>query len=50
MATLFATIEEHHNTVMWGLFAVIVFFAVACTLHDVIPVCHWIFQCDHRLH
>jgi hypothetical protein len=29
---------------------VILFFLAACTFHDVIPVCHWLFGCDHLMH
>jgi hypothetical protein len=30
------------------LFAVILFFALAYALNDVILVCHYLFRCDHR--
>ncbi len=34
-----------------GIFGgVILFFLAACLLHDVIPICHWVFRCDHRMH
>jgi hypothetical protein len=26
------------------------FFAAACTSHDILPVCHYIFGCDHNMH
>jgi hypothetical protein len=26
------------------------FFVLACTFHDVIPVCHYLFGCDHGMH
>jgi hypothetical protein len=47
---IFEVIERHHQPVMLALFAIVLFFATACVLHDLIPVCHWIFQCDHRMH
>ena len=50
MSALGATIDRHHNLIIAGLAAVIVFFAAACTFHDVIPVCHYLFGCDHGLH
>jgi hypothetical protein len=28
----------------------VVFFAASCTFHDVIPICHYLFGCDHHLH
>ena len=35
---------------MFSLSFIVVFFAAACTLHDVIPICHYVFGCDHQLH
>jgi hypothetical protein len=29
---------------------VVVFFAAACTFNDIIPICHYLFGCDHLLH
>jgi hypothetical protein len=29
---------------------IILFFLAACLLHDAIPICHWLFGCDHRMH
>jgi hypothetical protein len=28
----------------------VIFFAAACTFHDVIPICHFLFGCDHGMH
>jgi hypothetical protein len=47
--------ETHHRGIIFSLafvvvFFVVVFFAAACTLHDVIPICHYVFGCDHQLH
>jgi hypothetical protein len=36
MATINAALERHHRP--------------ACTFHDVIPICHYLFNCDHGLH
>jgi hypothetical protein len=27
-----------------------VLFLFACTFHDVLPICHYIFNCDHMFH
>ena len=32
-----------------ALFGIVLFFALACLLHDLIPVCHYLFRCDHRV-
>ena len=49
MAAMSATIERHHRLIIAGLVFVVVFF-VAGTFHDVIPVCHYLFGCDHAMH
>ena len=43
-------LERHHQAIIFSLAFVVVFFAAACTLHDVIPICHYVFGCDHALH
>lgn len=50
MAAITATIERHHQLIMVGLAATIIFFLAACTFHDTIPICHYLFGCDHALH
>ncbi len=50
MTRISASIQKHHQLIIGGLVAVILFFLVACTLHDVIPVCHYLFGCDHAMH
>jgi hypothetical protein len=50
MAAMPATIEKHHRLIIAGLVFIIVFFVAACTLHDVLPVCHYLFGCDHAMH
>ncbi len=50
MTHISATIEKHHQWIIAGLTVIILFFAVACTFHDVIPVCHYLFGCDHAMH
>lgn len=44
------SIEKHHKLIIGSLVAVILFFLAACTFHDVIPVCHYLFGCDHAMH
>jgi hypothetical protein len=50
MATLTAAVEEHPKFIVAVLGLIIVFFLAACLLHDAIPICHYLFGCDHRLH
>ena len=50
MVTINALMERHHRAIISTLAFVVVFFAAACTLHDVIPVCHYLFGCDHLMH
>jgi hypothetical protein len=50
MATLNAVMDRHHRAIIFTLALAVVFFAAACTLHDIIPVCHYLFGCDHNLH
>jgi hypothetical protein len=49
-ARLVGTIDEHPRLIASVLGGVILFFLLACILHDVIPICHWLFGCDHRMH
>lgn len=48
--TVSATIETHHRGIIAGLVVVILFFLAACTFHDVLPICHYLFGCDHAMH
>lgn len=50
MATVNESIEIYHRPIIFSLAFVIVFFAASCTFHDVIPICHYLFGCDHGLH
>lgn len=50
MAALTRVVESHGKLIVAVQGLLIVFFLAACLLHDVIPVCHYLFGCDHRLH
>lgn len=50
MTLVATTIERHPEAVIAVLAGVVVFFLAACLLHDVIPICHWLSRCDHRMH
>lgn len=44
------SIDKYNRPIIFSLMFVIVFFVAACTFHDSIPVCHYIFGCDHNMH
>lgn len=50
MPTVNVVLERHHRPIIFTLAFVVMSFATACTLHDVIPICHYLFGCDHALH
>jgi AcrR family transcriptional regulator len=43
-----AAMEDRPKLVAGVLLAVVLFFALACLLNNFIPVCHYLFRCDHR--
>jgi len=50
MNSLNASLTQFHKPIIFSMLIVIVFFAAACTFHDTIPICHYLFGCDHHLH
>lgn len=50
MAAMSAAIEKHHQLIIAVLVFIILFFLAACTFHDTIPICHYLFGCDHGMH
>ncbi len=50
MTAMTAVVDEHPRIIIAVLGLIILFFLAACLLHDVIPICHWLFGCDHRMH
>jgi hypothetical protein len=50
MTAIAESVEKHHQLIILSLVFVIFVFLLACTLNDVIPICHWVFNCDHRFH
>jgi len=51
MAAAIATmIDNHYRGIIAGLVLAIVFFVTSCTFNDAIPICHYLFGCDHALH
>jgi len=50
MPTASTPLEKRQRVIITALVFVIVFFITACTFHDVLPVCHYLFGCDHAMH
>jgi hypothetical protein len=50
MTTLANSVEKHHQVVILPLISAIVLFLAACTFHNAMPICHYIFGCDHGFH
>ena len=50
MSTIAVMVEKHHKLIIMVMGIVILFFFAACALNDIIPVCHWLFRCDHAYH
>ncbi len=50
MTTIDQTLERHHRPFIASLGAVILFFLASCTFHDALPICHYVFGCDHAVH
>jgi hypothetical protein len=50
MATLSESVEKHHRPIIAVLLLIIVTLAASCMFHDLIPVCHYVFGCDHTMH
>ncbi len=50
MFALNETVERNHRMIIASLGGAVLFFLAACLLHDVLPICHYVFGCDHRIH
>ena len=50
MTALANSVEKHHRLIILSLMSAIVVFLAACTFHDVLPICDYVFGCDHGFH
>ena len=50
MVALNVAVEKYHQFIILALVGMILFFLSACTFHDVLPICHYLFGCDHLMH
>ncbi len=50
MSAIAVAVEKHQKLIILLLTGVISFFTIACIFNDVIPIRHWLFNCDHLVH
>ena len=50
MTALTKLIEKNHKLIILILVIVIAVMATSCIFHDLIPICHSVFGCDHKMH
>ena len=50
MASIAMTVERNHRLIITLLVLIIIAMAASCIFHDVIPICHLVFGCDHKMH
>jgi hypothetical protein len=50
MITVTEAVETRHMAIILFLLSLIAIFLAACSLHDVLPICHYVFGCDHGFH
>jgi hypothetical protein len=48
MTAVAVAVEKHHQLIIFVLLGVIALFLFACTFHNVLPICHWVFRCDQQ--
>lgn len=49
MSSIASFVERHHQPVIYLQLGVIAFFLFACAFNGVLPICHWLFNCDHAV-
>jgi hypothetical protein len=50
VATIAQVVERRHKLIISLLVLVILVMVTSCLFHDIIPICHWLFGCDHQMH
>ena len=50
MSSINETIANYHRLIILSLVVVIVLIATSCVFHNIIPICHEMFGCDHKMH
>jgi hypothetical protein len=49
MSSIASFASTHHSAIIYTQLGVIVLLLLACTFNGVVPVCHWLFDCDHAV-
>lgn len=47
--TLQSFLSRHHVAIIYAQLGLIALFVLACAFNGVLPVCHWLFGCDHAV-
>jgi hypothetical protein len=50
MTAIAESVERHHKPIILSLMALIVAVLASCAFNDAIPICHYLFGCDHGFH
>jgi hypothetical protein len=50
MSSINEAIANYHRLIILALIVVVFFMATSCVFHNIIPICHEIFGCDHKMH
>lgn len=50
MTAINQSIEQNHRLIIASLGVIILFFLASCTFHGALPICHYLFGCDHMFH
>lgn len=50
MTVLAESLERHHRPIIAVLALIILALVTSCLFHETIPICHWLFACDHGMH
>jgi hypothetical protein len=49
MTAIAQFVDRNHKAIVYAQFGLILFFLLACTFNGVLPICHWLFNCDHMV-
>jgi len=50
MTNALSALDAHHRLIIAALSGIILLFLFACLFHDILPICHFVFGCDHAMH
>lgn len=50
MTTIAESVDRYYKPIILSLMALILVILVSCAFNDAIPICHYVFGCDHGFH